>query len=139
MSVGYIIAIIAIGFLAGFMSSMVGIGGGLIIVPGLVLAFGMSQKMAQGTSLAMLSLPVAAIGAYSYYKAGYGDWKVAGMLAVTFMIGGYYGGKVVVGLDTHIVKKIFAVFMIIIAIKYLFFDKPKPAETDTGTEQTTNK
>jgi len=139
MSAGYIIAIIAIGIVAGFMSSLVGIGGGIIIVPALMLVFGMDQKMAQGTSLAMLSLPVAAIGAYTYYKGGYGDWKIAGMLAVTFMIGGYLGGKVVLGLDTQIVKKIFAVFMIVMAVKYLFFDKPKPAKSDTSTEQITNK
>ena len=105
------------------MSSLVGIGGGVVIVPALVIIFGLSQKMAQGTSLAMLSLPVAFIGAYNYYKEGQVNWKMALILAATFVIGGYLGSKVVLGLDTSIVKKIFAIFMIVIAVKYLFFDK----------------
>lgn len=123
MTVGFIIGVMLIGILAGFMSSLVGIGGGLVIVPALVLAFGFNQKEAQGTSLLMLSLPVAFIGAYNYYKSGYTNWKVALLLASTFMIGGYFGSKVAIGLDMSVIKKIFAVFMIIIAIKYLFFDK----------------
>ncbi len=123
MSTGYILGLLVIGFAAGFMSSLVGIGGGVVIVPALVIIFGLSQKMAQGTSLAMLSLPVAFIGAYNYYKEGQVNWKMALVLAVTFVIGGYLGSKVVLGLDTAIIKKIFAIFMIVIAIKYLFFDK----------------
>lgn len=123
MSTGYILGLLVIGFAAGFMSSLVGIGGGVVIVPALVIIFGLSQKMAQGTSLAMLSLPVAFIGAYNYYKEGQVNWKMALVLAVTFVIGGYLGSKVVLGLETAIIKKIFAVFMIVIAIKYLFFDK----------------
>ncbi|MBW7913916.1 MAG: sulfite exporter TauE/SafE family protein [Taibaiella sp.] len=123
MSTGYLLALLVIGFAAGFMSSLVGIGGGVVIVPALVIIFGLSQKMAQGTSLAMLSLPVAFIGAYNYYKEGQVNWKIALILAATFVIGGYLGSKVVLGLDTSIVKKIFAIFMIVIAVKYLFFDK----------------
>lgn len=123
MSTGYIIAILLTGLAAGFVSSMLGIGGGVIIVPALVFALGMSQKMAQGTSLTVLSLPVALIAAYNYHKAGYSDWKVALLMVVTFVIGGYLGSKLVIGLDMTIVKKLFAVLMIILAVKYLFFDK----------------
>lgn len=123
MSVGYVLALLAIGVMAGFLSSLVGIGGGVVIVPALVLIFALDQKTAQGTSLAMLSLPVAFIGAFNYYKSGYVNWKIALILAVTFVVGGYFGSKIAVSLDVSIIKKIFAVFMIIIAIKYLFFDK----------------
>jgi uncharacterized membrane protein YfcA len=123
MSTGTILGLLIVGFLAGLLSSMVGIGGGVVIVPALVLIFGMGQKMAQGTSLAMLSLPVAFISAYTYYKGGQVNWKIALILAITFVVGGYFGSKFVLGIDTAIVKKIFAVFMMIIAIKYLFFDK----------------
>ena len=123
MSVSYILAILAIGVFAGFLSSLVGIGGGVVIVPALVLLFGLDQKMAQGTSLAMLSLPVAFIGAFNYYKAGYVNWKIALLLAVTFVVGGFFGSKIAVDLQAGIIKKVFAVFMIVIAIKYLFFDK----------------
>lgn len=123
MSAGYIIALLVVGLAAGFMSSLIGIGGGIIIVPALVFFFGLNQKMAQGTSLAMLALPVAFIGAYNYYKNGYVNWKIALLLACTFVIGGYLGSKVIVNADMSAVKKIFAIFMIVIAIKYLFFDK----------------
>lgn len=123
MSTGYILGLLAVGLVAGFMSSLVGIGGGIIIVPALVLIFGMSQKMAQGTSLAMLSLPVAFIGAYNYYKEGQVNWKIALMLAATFVLGGYLGSKVALGMDMSVIKKVFAIFMIVVAVKYLFFDK----------------
>ena len=123
MSTGYILTLLVIGFAAGFMSSLVGIGGGVVIVPALVIIFGLSQKMAQGTSLAMLSLPCAFNGANNYYKQRQVNWKMALILAATFVIGGYLGSKVVLGLDSSIIKKIFAIFMIVIAVKYLFFDK----------------
>jgi len=123
MSIAFIVGILVVGLLAGFMSSLIGIGGGIVIVPMLVLLFGLNQKEAQGTSLLMLSLPVALIGAYNYYKNGYANWKIALMLAATFVIGGYLGSKVVLNMDMTAVKKVFAVFMIVIAIKYLFFDK----------------
>ncbi|RYZ48840.1 MAG: sulfite exporter TauE/SafE family protein [Sphingobacteriales bacterium] len=123
MSAAFVIGIMLIGILAGFMSSLVGIGGGLVIVPALVLLFGLNQKEAQGTSLLMLSLPVAFVGAFNYYKSGHANWKIALLLASTFMIGGFFGSKLAIGLEMGVIKKIFAVFMIIIAVKYLFFDK----------------
>lgn len=123
MSIGLIIAVLLTGLAAGFVSSMLGIGGGVIIVPALVLILGMNQKLAQGTSLMVLSFPVAFVAAYNYHKAGYTDWKIALMMIATFVIGGYLGSKLVVGLEMGIVKKIFAVLMIVLAVKYLFFDK----------------
>ncbi len=131
-----IFILLCIGMLAGFMSSLVGIGGGIIIVPALVYFLGMDQKMAQGTSLAMLALPVAFIGAYNYHKAGNSNWKVALILAATFMVGGYLGSKVTLSLNISIVKKIFAVFMMAMAVKYLFFDKPKPTSKNKAPQTT---
>ena len=101
---------------------MVGIGGGIIIVPALVFLFAMDQKLAQGTSLFMLALPVAAVGAYQYWTKGNVDWKASLLLASAFVVGGYIGGKLANRLDTGIIKKIFACFMILMAVKYLFFD-----------------
>ena len=123
MSVSYILAILAIGVFAGFLSSLVGIGGGVVIVPALVLLFGLDQKMAQGTSLAMLSPPDADNAPLHYYQAGNVTWTLALLLAVTFVVGVFFGSKIAVGLEAGIIKKVFAVFMIVIAIKYLFFDK----------------
>ena len=136
MNISDILLLLVIGFVAGFMSSLVGIGGGIIIVPALVFLLGMDQKMAQGTSLAMLSLPVAFVGAYNYYKTGNSDWKIALILAATFMVGGYLGSKLTLSLNMGVVKKVFAVFMILMAIKYLFFDKPKIAATSKTVVET---
>lgn len=123
MSTGYIIGILIIGLAAGFISSLAGIGGGVIIVPALVFLFGFNQKMAQGTSLAMLALPVALVGAYNYYKDGQVNWKVALIMACTFVIGGYLGSKLALSLSPVVLKKIFAILIMAIAVKYLFFDK----------------
>src|SRR5688572_20498171 len=140
MNINDILILLVIGFAAGFMSSMVGIGGGIIIVPALVFFLGVDQKMAQGTSLALLSLPVAAIGAYNYYKTGNSDWKYALILASTFMIGGFLGSKLTLSLNMNMVKKVFAVFMILMAVKYLFFDKPKVTTLPGhATEETPKK
>lgn len=123
MSITTIVLLLLVGLLAGILSSMVGIGGGVVIVPALVLIFGMSQKMAQGTSLALMLPPIGILAVINYHKQGFVDMKVAALICITFIVGGYIGSKLVLGLDTAIVKKIFAVFMIIVAVKYLFFDK----------------
>ena len=122
MSTQTIVILLFVGIAAGMLSSMVGIGGGVVIVPALVLALGMSQKMAQGTSLALMLPPIGILAVINYYKQGYVDFKVAGIICLTFIIGSYIGSKLVLGLDPTIVKKIFAIFLVIVAIKY-FFDK----------------
>ncbi|HNB81237.1 MAG TPA: sulfite exporter TauE/SafE family protein [Chitinophagaceae bacterium] len=123
MSTGAIIGIIILGLVAGALSSLVGIGGGIVIVPALVMGFAMNQKEAAATTLAMLSFPVTFVAAYTYHKNGMVDWKVAGLLCLGFVLGGYLGSKVAIGLPTLLIKRIFAVIMIVIAIKFLFFDK----------------
>ena len=124
MTLQTLLGLILLGIIAGLSSSLVGIGGGIIIVPVLVFVFGFDQKMAQGTSLLLLAMPVALAGAVTYYKAGNVDVKTALVLAACFVVGGFLGGKLANKLDTFYVKKIFAIFMIIMAVKYLFFDKP---------------
>jgi uncharacterized membrane protein YfcA len=84
----------------------------------------------------MLALPVAAAGAYNYYKAGHVDWRISVLLALTFVIGGFLGGKLVISLPVDTIKKIFAVLMIVLGVKYLFFDKNKPAAPAASTEVT---
>ena len=125
MSTEQIVILLLIGLAAGFMSSMVGIGGGLVIVPALVLFYGMDQKLAQGTSLLIIALPVTAAGAYVYFRSGQANWQASLIIAITFLAGGYFGGLLANSLDTSVIKKIFAVFLLAIAIKMLFIDKPK--------------
>jgi uncharacterized protein len=137
MDITSLIVLLLVGLLAGMLSSMVGIGGGIVIVPALVLFLALDQKTAQGTSLALLMLPLGILGVMVYHKAGNVRWSYALIMAATFIIGSYFGAKIVNQLNALMVKRIFAVFMIVIAVKYLFFDKPKPQKTDqTGkTEQ----
>jgi uncharacterized membrane protein YfcA len=117
-----IIVLLLAGLAAGMLSSMVGVGGGVVIVPALVLILGMSQKLAQGTSLALMLPPIGILAVINYQKQGYVDFKVAAILCLTFIIGSYFGSKLVLRLDTVVVKKVFAVFLMIVALKY-FFDK----------------
>jgi uncharacterized membrane protein YfcA len=136
MSITTLIILLAIGLVAGMLSSMVGIGGGMVIVPALVLFMGLDQKMAQGTSLALLMLPLGVLGVMVYHKTGNVKWQYTLLMACTFVIGSYVGAKIVHQLNATAVKRIFAVFMIIMAIKYLFFDKPKTLNTNENkTEQ----
>jgi hypothetical protein len=123
MSTGTILGLLLVGLAAGLLSSMVGIGGGVVVVPALVFMFAMSQKVAQGTSLAMMLPPIGVLAVVNYYKAGFVDFKVAGILCVAFVVGSFFGSKIVLNMDMGILKKIFAVFLIAVALKYLFVDK----------------
>ena len=122
MNAGTIIGLLIVGLAAGMLSSLVGIGGGTVVVPSLVIMFAMSQKMAQGTSLAMLLPPIGILAVINYYKAGYVDFKIAAILCISFIIGGYLGSKIALSLSETVIKKIFACFLLILAVKY-FFDK----------------
>ena len=123
MNATTILGLLAIGLAAGLLSSLVGIGGGTVIVPALVIIFSMSQKMAQGTSLAMLLPPIGVLAVINYYKAGYVDFKMAGVLIVAFIAGSYFGSKLAINLPDAAIKKIFGIFLMVLALKYLFFNK----------------
>ena len=123
MSTQTVLLVIIIGLLAGVLSGLVGVGGGIIIVPALVLLLGFSQHQAQGTSLGILLLPAGIFAVINYYKQGYIDLKVVLILFVGFVIGGYLGSKISLSLSEVAVKKIFAVVLVLIAGKMLFFDK----------------
>lgn len=136
MDIQTILIIILVGIAAGMLGGLVGVGGGIIIVPALVYFIGFSQKTAQGTSLGLIMLPVGILGVLQYYKQGHVDFKVVGLLAVGFLLGSYFGSKIALGLSQETVKKVFAVLMIIIAIKMLFIDKPKKTMAGLNDNQT---
>jgi uncharacterized protein len=115
-----IILLLSIGLVAGFFSGLIGIGGGIIIVPLLVFLFAMDQKTAQGTTLCMFLLPIGIPSVYNYYKAGHVDFKSAAIIAITFIVGSYFGSKTAVSIDTKLVKQIFAVTIILLGIKMLW-------------------
>jgi len=120
MDISTVLILALIGLLAGTMGGMVGLGGGLIIVPAMVYFLGADQKMAQGTSIAIMLPPIGLFAAMNYYKAGYINIKYAAIIAATFLIGGYIGSKLAIALPEAVVKKIFAGLMIITAIKMIF-------------------
>lgn len=113
------ILFILLGLVAGVMSGLVGIGGGVIIVPALVLLFGFSQKLAQGTTLALLVPPIGILAAYTYYKHGYINFGVAGYIVIGFVVGSLIGARYITNLSNTTVVRIFAVFLILIAVKML--------------------
>ena len=128
MDIQTILILMLVGIAAGMLSGLVGVGGGIVIVPALVIILGFSQKMAMGTSLGILLLPVGILGVLQYYKQGYVDMRVVLIISFAFLFGSYFGSKIALSLPQETIKKIFAVFMIIIAIKLLFFDKKKTIE-----------
>jgi len=106
-----------LGFLAGTASGLIGIGGGVIIVPALIFLFGFSEHQAQGTTLAMLVPPVGFLAAWTYYKQGHIDLKVAGIICIGFFIGGWVGAKVAVSLSDIALERIFGIALVLIAVK----------------------
>jgi uncharacterized protein len=115
-----ILGLIILGIAAGVLSSMVGIGGGIVIVPVLVMAFGLAQHNAQGTTLAMLSFPVALASVYNYHKAGQVSWQFVLWLCLGFIVGSYFGSQYALQIPAKPIKRVFAVVMIVIAIKMLW-------------------
>src|ERR1043166_2056883 len=93
MTVQVIVILSIIGFLAGVLSGLVGVGGGIIIVPALVFFMGFTQQQAQGTSLGLLLLPVGILAVINYYNKGYIDLKVVGIMSIAFVAGGWLGRK----------------------------------------------
>ena len=137
MDMQTLIILIFIGVAAGILGGMVGVGGGIIIVPALIYFLGFSQKMAQGTSLAILLLPIGLLGVMQFYKQGYIDIKVSLIIAIGFFFGSYFGSRIALSLSQETVKKVFAILLLLIALKMLFFDKIKEGKfTETQDNST---
>lgn len=125
-----IILLILIGLAAGFLSGLVGIGGGIIIVPALVLLLGFTQKQAQGTSLGIMLLPIGILAVMQYYKQGYINVNYVLIVALAFVAGGFLGSKLALSLSDERMKKVFAVILFLISIKMLFFDRSGDKKTE---------
>ena len=123
MTISTIITLIIIGLLAGVLSGLVGVGGGIIMVPLFVIFLGLTQHNAQGLSLAVMLPPVTFLAVYNYHTAGSGgniDWRIALTVSVLFIIGGFLGSKLALQIDQRILKKVFGFFMLIVAVKLIF-------------------
>lgn len=127
MTIEIIFTVIIIGVAAGMLSGLVGVGGGIIMVPALIFFLNYNQHQAQGTSLGVLTLPVVIIASIYYYsqckKMGTPmDLRVIGLLAVGFVVGAYFGSKLAISLPTDTLKKIFAIILFYTAFKMLGWD-----------------
>ena len=107
---------ILLGLAAGAVSGLMGMGGNVILVPALVYLLGFSQHRAQGTTAALMSLPIGLLAAVSYYKQGLVDLRVAGLLFAGFLFGALAGSRIAIGLSQGTLKKILGFFLLTIAL-----------------------
>ena len=112
-----------LGLVVGLLSGVVGTGGGVLIVPALVLLFNMGQRKAQGTSLGALLLPIGALAFWEYYKADNVDLTAALLIAVGFAIGGYFGGLWAQHLPEPVLRRALGTLMVLIGLRLLWLGK----------------
>lgn len=122
MTTQLVLLLILIGLAAGIMSGLVGIGGGIIVVPALVFFLGFSQQEAQGTSLGLLLLPIGILAVINYYNKGYIDIKVVAIMCIAFVAGGWVGSKLALQLSQDTLRKIFAVILFYTGFRMLHWD-----------------
>jgi hypothetical protein len=122
MSGQIILILILVGLAAGMLSGLIGVGGGIIIVPCLVYFLGFNQHQAQGTSLGLLLLPIGILAVLNYYNRGYIDVKYVGIMAIGFILGGWLGSKVSLALSEETLKKVFAIILFYTALKMMGWD-----------------
>jgi uncharacterized membrane protein YfcA len=122
MNVWMVVAAISAGLVVGIFSGLVGVGGGILLIPILVYGFKFNQKLAQGTSLAMLLPPTGLLAFLEYYRAGNAKLGLGLLMSLGVFLGGFAGGKWAQAIPQAGLRKGFAVFLVIIAVK-MFFQK----------------
>jgi hypothetical protein len=120
MTVTQLIILMIIGILSGLLAGVFGVGGAIIVIPALVFILGLSQHDAQGTSLAFMLPPVGILATWNYWKAGHVNWKFALVLSLTFVVGAYLGSQLSVNISDKLLRRIFGVLLIIMALKMIF-------------------
>lgn len=115
-----IILFIVIGCMAGVLSGLFGIGGGIIIVPALIYLCGFSQLKAQGTSLAILLPPVGILAFIDYYKKGYVNVQAGILICIFLVIGSVFGAKLSHAIPVDMMRKLFGILTMLISIKLIF-------------------
>lgn len=118
-----VLLLILIGLVAGGLGGMVGLGGGIILIPALILIMKLDQQTAQGTSIAVMLPPIGLFAVYNYYKAGYVNIKYATIIAAAFLVGGYFGSLLALKLPPDLMRKVFSVILVAIAVKMFFSGK----------------
>jgi uncharacterized membrane protein YfcA len=113
-----IVGLVAFGVLTGIASAVLGVGGGIFMVPFLVLVVGLSQHAAQATSL-LVVLPTAAVGSWSLYRRGIGDPPIALRMGVVGMAGSISGTALALSLPAHVLRIGFALLMVVVGVRLL--------------------
>jgi uncharacterized protein len=139
MSFQTILLLALIGIFAGMMSGFIGVGGGVIIVPALVYFLGISQHMAQGTSLLIMIPPIGILAVMNYYKAGQLHWGYAAVIAVTFILGAYFGSKLSLKLNANLVKFIFGIFMLYVSVRMIYVGYKGGLKNNETTHHSENR
>ncbi|MBB4634802.1 hypothetical protein FHS01_000812 [Longimicrobium terrae] len=122
-----ILLFLAIGLVAGVLSGLFGIGGGVLIVPALLLLARMPPATATGTSLAALLLPVGALGAWQYYEHGNVNVVAALFIALGLAVGAYFGASYAQGMSPLALRRAFAIFLFLVAFRMWWGDEGRPA------------
>lgn len=123
------ILLLAFGAAVGVLSGLLGIGGGVVLVPGLILLFGFSQSEAQGTSLAVMIPPIGIFAAAVYYQHGYVRLPIVGLVAVGFMLGALLGAKLVPHLPLELLRVAFGILLLYLGFAFVLGSKGTPAVT----------
>jgi len=114
-----IFLLVLVGLAAGILSGLLGIGGGILIVPCLVFIFGLSQHAAQGTTLALMVPPIGLLAAWTYYKQGDVDIRMAVLICLGFFVGGLFGAKLAGLINGALLKKLFGGLLLFTALKMI--------------------
>jgi uncharacterized membrane protein YfcA len=115
-----IILYLLLGLITGVFSGLIGIGGAIIIIPSLVIFFGLEQRMAQGTTLALMVPPIGLLAAWTYYKAGFVDLKISALICAGFFFGGLIGARFAVQIPDNILRKVFGFLLLVASLKMIF-------------------
>ncbi|MCX5694786.1 MAG: TSUP family transporter [Candidatus Omnitrophica bacterium] len=110
---------VILGVFAGLLSGLLGIGGGLVLIPALVFIFGLTQLQAQGTTLALMVPPIGLLAAIRYYQSGNVKLGMAGFICLGFFVGGLLGANLVQNLPEVLIRKTFAVFLLFVSLRML--------------------
>ncbi len=127
-----ILALLAIGLTAGLLAGLLGIGGGVVMVPAMVLIMGLDQHVAQGTSLLVI-IPAAAFGSYTHHRHGRLALRDAAALAVGGVLGAVFGSVTALSLDDQLLRRLFAILILGVAVRLLLTPRSAPEPTDAKT------
>jgi hypothetical protein len=120
MNLTTVLILVMIGLMAGVFGGMFGIGGAVLMIPALVYFLGVDQHTAQGTSVAIMLPPIGLLAAYNYYKAGQVNIWYAVIVALSFMVGGYFGSKIALAIPENLLKRLFGIFLLLLALRMIF-------------------